>query len=287
MPDPTAAMPDPATTEKDSRIEPPDDPELVKLGSLGQHVIWGDRPKEPLWIVLKNLGAVVIADGANGLTRESEARAFQLGIYVEPGASSAPLAAYHPSDWGPRSSWRPAGRAPYGLDAPENGGSSPETGYGWLVRDGRAYIQPPGAPAPGFYVSQTALVDGRYRDTDPRRYFDAAALPGFVLPGRDLDPYRVHLGDLALVEYNGRRIWAQAFDVGPPGRMVELSIAACFALGIPDCARSGGTEEGVDITILPGSRKWFGGPPRPESLDEINRAGRAAARGVGLRIGPG
>jgi hypothetical protein len=184
---------------------------------------------------------------------------------------------------------QPAGRKPLGLDAPENGLDRAGAPVGWLVRgdspDG--YLQPAGAPAPGYYVSTTALQDPKWRDTDPRRYFDAAALPGFVLPGHDLDPYRVQLGDYALVQFGPYRIWAQAFDRGPAGKMLELSVAACNALGIPDCARSGGVKGGVSITILPGSRKMSGPVTKPQLIEEINRAGIAAARAVGLRIGPG
>ena len=105
------------------------------------------------------------------------------------------------------------------------------------------------------------------------------------MPARDLDSYRVRLGDVALVQWGARKIWAQAFDIGPAGKMLELSVQACYALGIPDCARSGGVEDGVTITILPGSNRWFGRSPRPEDIDEINRVGIAAARAVGLRIG--
>lgn len=273
----------------DSRpdITPPSDPELVLIGTVGPHEIWADRAEEPLWLVMRDLGVSVCADGANGITHALPTRADELGIHFPAGATNVPLAAYHPSDRGPRSAWVPSGRRPLGLDAPENGLDRGRP-VGWLVREDspEGYIQPAGTPAPGYYMSTTALIDPRWRDTDARRYFDAAALPGFVLPGRGLSPWRVQLGDVALVQFGERRVWAQAFDVGPAGHMLELSIAACLALGIPDCARSGGTEKGVSITILPGSRKWFGPVVKPQPVDEINRAGIAAARAVGLRIGP-
>ena len=276
-------MPEPAPG-----IIQPDEPVLVQLGAVGAHEVWADRPKEPLWLVLHDLPVSVCADGANGLTRGTLLRARELGLHIPPGAASVPLAAYHPSDRGPRHRWQPPGRKPLGLDAPENGLDRAGAPVGWLVRgdspDG--YLQPAGAPAPGYYVSTTALQDPKWRDTDPRRYFDAAALPGFVLPGHDLDPYRVQLGDYALVQFGPYRIWAQAFDRGPAGKMLELSVAACQALGIPDCARSGGIKGGVSITILPGSRKMSGPVTKPQPIDEINRAGIAAARAVGLRIGP-
>ncbi len=270
-------------------ITPPDDPEFVPVGTIGGHVIWADRPAEPLWLVIQDLAAIVCADGANGLTLATSEIARKMGLHVPPGAAGVPLAAYHPNDMGPRRLWQPAGRKPRGLDAPENGLDRAGRPVGWLVTETApdGYIQPEGAPAPGFFVSTTSLIDQRWKQTDPKRYFDAAALPGFVLPGHDLDPYRVELGDLALVQWGTSRIWAQAFDRGPAGKMLELSMAACAALGIPDCARSGGVSAGVNITILPGSRKWFGpAGVKPQPQEEINRAGLAAARGVGLRIGP-
>lgn len=261
--------------------------ELVKVGAVGPHpvLIELSRKLHPRTVFLRDLPVTVCADGANGLTRVGAARARQLGLHPPPGAESMPLAAYHSADWGPRALWRPAGRGPLGLDAPESGGRSPTDAWGWLLINGQPYVQPEGAPAPGYYLSTTALQDQAYELTDPRRYFDAAALPGWVLPGRDLRRYGVDLGDLALIEHGPFRVWAQAFDAGNTGKMLELSIAACEALGIPDCARSGGVPSGVDITILPGSRIWLrnaAGSDMPGTAQEIERAGRTAGAAVGL-----
>ena len=91
----------------DSRpdITPPSDPELVQLGAVGGHVVWGDRLEEPLWLVIQDLPVSVCADGANGITRGNAARARELGLHIDPARSSVPLAAYHPSDLGSRAGW--------------------------------------------------------------------------------------------------------------------------------------------------------------------------------------
>lgn len=264
--------------------------ELTQVGAVGPHAVLIElsRKLHPRTVVLRDLPAAVNADGANGLTRAPATRARQLGLHVPAGAASVPLAAYHPADWGPRALWQPAGRGALGLDAPESGGRSPTDAWGWLLVDGQPYVQPAGSAAPGAYMSTTALYDPAYEATDPRRWFDSAALPGWVLPAHDLRRYGVDLGDLALIEHGPYKTWAQAFDAGNPGRMVELSIAACAALGIPDCARRGGVSGGVNITILPGSRIWLRnseGRPVPGTAQEIDRAGRAAAAAVGLRTG--
>ena len=102
----------------------------------------------------QNLGAAVCADGANGLRTISSIEARARGIYVELGQLEVPLVAYHPADSGSRMTWAPPGRDPIGLDAPEN-------------MTGPRILQMTG-PGAGAYLSQTALVDGRYGERDER-----------------------------------------------------------------------------------------------------------------------
>lgn len=267
--------------------------------------VWGselrlDRPVHPCWIeVVDRIGASVDADGSNGLTRVSPDEAAARGLYVPPGAASIPLVAYHPDDLGPRSAWLPEGRRlPMGLDAPENGLRVLRDTTGQVIgyrcfgvvagEDGQPHLQGAEDPCPGAYLSTTSLIDGRWPPTSPNRYFDSVSLPGFVMPGHDLDEFHVLIGDLALIEYQGAEIWAQCFDTGNAGATkIELSVGACDALGIPSNARSGGCSSGVKVTILPGSRAmyWDKGVVRPLSADQIQDAGRDAARAAGLRIG--
>lgn len=213
----------------------------------------------------QNLGAAVCADGANGLTVISSVEARKRGLYVQPGDFEVPLVAYHPADMGARSSWQPKGRDPIGLDAPEN-----MTGPKLLQMTG---------PGAGAYLSQTALVDTRYKETDARRYFDSAAVPGWVIPRGAFAGQDVALGDLASLSYGGVTVWAQAYDIGPAdSERVEISVEACRQLGIPSCARSGGSADGVDVVVLPGSRRMVAadGKVRPLTVRDAEEVSERA-----------
>jgi hypothetical protein len=92
--------------------------------------------------------------------------------------------------------------------------------------------------------------------------------------GKPLDPMRVpyislpldyagaKTGDLALVEYNGRQVWAVCGDRGPKGKFGEASSAAAAALGINPDGLSGGVRRGVTYTLFPGTA---GSRPRDEN----------------------
>ena len=232
---------------------------------------WADQVTEESGTLrAQNLGAAVCADGANGLKSISSIEARARGIYVEPGQFEVPLVAYHPADLGPRMTWAPAGRDPIGLDAPEN-------------MTGPRILQMTG-PGAGAYLSQTALVDGRFGERDPRRYFDSAAVPGWVIPRGAFAGTDVGLGDLAELSYEGRTVWAQAYDVGPAdSAKLEISVEACAQRGIPTCARKGGAPDGLSITILPGSRRLTaeGGKVRPWTVDNVARISEMAEAYLG------
>ena len=73
-----------------------------------------------------------------------------------------------------------------GLDSIEHAG---QPGDWWALAtdtgntDGRPVIQGKDDPAPGYYVSMTALYDSRIEDEhNPRRFVDAASVPYVVLP---------------------------------------------------------------------------------------------------------
>lgn len=163
-----------------------------------------------------------------------------------------------------------------GLDHPGNAGwsSDPSKRKHWwpsvLVADPadptepahikRPYIQPDGEFA-GFFVSQTALVDGGKAKTDVQRYVDARHVPYVVMP-RAVHAARGTgtLGDLAAVRCisNGRVCAAVVGDIGPDDHgMGEVSIALAQALaGQPVNARNGsGQADGpYQIVVFPGSR---------------------------------
>ena len=262
---------------------------LVQIGAVGVHAVMAPLEAHPRWLVIDDLPVIVNADGANGQTWVHSERAAALGLDLAPGQQYAPLAAYHPLDFGPRSKWMPPGRRrSFGLDAPENGGRSLDDAWGWYIENGHAVIQGDRDPAPGYLVSTTKLRNHELPESDPRAYHDSAGAPGWTLPSSDLSKYGIELGDLALIEFGPYRQWAQACDWGHHGRLVELSVWLCNQLGIPDCARSGGVSSGVKITAIPRSRVHIvdsKGRPRPGTREEIAQAGEAAARAAGLEIG--
>jgi hypothetical protein len=107
---------------------------------------------------------------------------------------------------------------------------------------GRPIVQLKSDPAPGFYVSTTALYD---RDNpnprDPHRYVDAATIPYVVLHPKALNYAR--LGDFATVVnlQNGKISEAIVADESSANLPVgEGSIALAQALGIDSNPRTGG-----------------------------------------------
>jgi len=164
--------------------------------------------------------------------------------------------AYHPKDR-------------LGLDSLAHAG---HPGNWWALvtenkrRNGRPVRQGRGDPAPGFYVSTTALYDPDNPNVrDPRRYVDAAEIPYVVLHPKALGFAR--LGDFATVVNldTGKTAAAIVADESTPGvRVGEGSIALAKALGIDSNPRSGGKNRGVAYIIYPGS-----GNGRPRELEEI------------------
>jgi hypothetical protein len=149
-----------------------------------------------------------------------------------------------------------------GLDDLANAG---EPGHwdGLVADHGSPIVQGPDDPFPGFYVSQTALVDWNKDRDDPARYVDASKIPYIVLPGVLLHEFGARLGDFAVVMNIRRGTIADAIfaDIGTLG---EGSIALANDLGIWSDAREGGTRGGILYLVYPGS-----GDHQPHSVDEI------------------
>lgn len=147
--------------------------------------------------------------------------------------------AYHPLD-------RP------GLDDLANAGH-PGNWWGIATRNGKPFVQSTGDPAPGFYVSTTALQRPGFKVSDTRRYIDSELVPFIVVPNQFRRIVKgTVLGCLAEVEYNGKTVQAVVADVGPADHLGELSIAAAKAVGIPANARKGGVESRVTYRFWPG-----------------------------------
>lgn len=164
--------------------------------------------------------------------------------------------AYHPGDR-------------LGLDALAHAGHH---GNWWaLVTDngrpsGLPVVQGKSDPAPGFYVSTTALYDPHNPNArDPHRYVDAAKIPYVVLHPKALNHAR--LGDFATVVnlQNGKLSAAIVADESAPDLPVgEGSIALAKALGIDADPRRGGQDADIAYVIYPGS-----GNGKPRKLKDV------------------
>jgi hypothetical protein len=178
---------------------------------------------------------------------------FESGLAID---ADGAFRAYHPNDR-------------LGLDSLAHAG---HRGNWWaLVTDngktsGRPILQGKSDPAPGYYVSTTALYDpDNPSPRDPHRYVDAMKIPYIVLHPKALNHAR--LGDFATVVnfQNGKISAAIVADVSAPDLPVgEGSIALAEALGINSSPRHGGKDGGVVYLIYPGS-----GSRRPRPLKEI------------------
>jgi Fungal chitosanase of glycosyl hydrolase group 75 len=152
-----------------------------------------------------------------------------------------------------------------GLDLLEYAG---EPGNWWALvtdDDGDPVIQDSGDPAPGFYISITALEDQTKEERDPRRYVDAEKIPYFVLPGDK--KFGAKLGDFGFVvnPSNGKSSGCIFADIGPDDEIGEGSIALAKALEIDSDPKSGGIDDGLAYVVFPGTRNGW-----PISADIIN-----------------
>jgi hypothetical protein len=163
--------------------------------------------------------------------------------------------AYHPNDR-------------LGLDSLAHAG---HPGNWWALvtdnekRSGRPVVQLESDPAPGYYVSTTALYDAENANVrDPHRYVDAVTIPYVVIHPKLLN--LVHLGDFATVLnlQNDKMSGAIVADVSARNLPVgEGSIALAEAIGIESSPRRGGVDGGVVYLIYPNS-----GDRRPRTLQE-------------------
>jgi len=159
--------------------------------------------------------------------------------------------AYHP------------GGSPPGLDYLGNAGSP---GNWWGIAcdaKGKPYIQGGDHPAPGFYVSTTALQDNTIQSHNPARYVDSGRIPFIVLPSSPKFSDKQTLGDLAMCfnTQTGNLSWAIYADIGPANAIGEGSMELCTSLGLSNSPKSGGTSKEIIAMIFwPGSKIGW---PRP------------------------
>jgi hypothetical protein len=153
-----------------------------------------------------------------------------------------------------------------GLDALANAGRDGNW-WGLACRPGGApYVQGASDPAPGHYVSTTALADRSRPLWDPRRYVDSGAVPYLSVPP-ELVRAGCKMGCLALVRRGGSSCAAVLADVGPAGKLGEGSMALARALGLDDSPRRGGTSRPeVEVTVFLGSAST---PAWPRTIEDI------------------
>ena len=160
-----------------------------------------------------------------------------------------------------------------GLDNLANAG---RPGNWWALACGAGglpVIQIDEDPAPGFYVSTTALCDPRKFTSDPLKYVDSGTIPYVVLPRglrtAETGKEALSLGDFALVINlaNGHKVPAICADIGPSEQIGEGSIALANALDVPSSPRTGGCTYGIVTILFPGSRTT---PAWPHTVAEIN-----------------
>jgi hypothetical protein len=171
--------------------------------------------------------------------KDSSVFFFKAGMAVD--ADGAPTA-YHPN--------------PHrGLDNLANAGH--EGDWWGIVTDngkanGKPIVQGPNDPAPGFYISKTALENKHLASTNPSRYVDSRTIPYISLPGHHGRVLRAQPGDLAMVIniQNGNCSAAIFADIGPQKKIGEGSIALAGALGLNQNARHGGCGSRSIIYIV-------------------------------------
>jgi hypothetical protein len=178
---------------------------------------------------------------------------YESGLAID--ADGAPRA-YHPNDR-------------LGLDSLAHAG---HRGNWWaLVTDsektnGTPVVQDATDPAPGYFVSTTALYDrANPNPRDPHRYVDAEKIPYVVLHPKALRYAR--LGDFAtVVNLRNRKVSAAivADESAPNLPVGEGSIALAKVLAIDSSPRHGGQDSKVVYVIYRTS-----GNGRPRKLEEI------------------
>jgi hypothetical protein len=137
---------------------------------------------------------------------------------------------------------------------------------------GKPIIQKRNDPAPGYYVSQTALSDFNKRFTDPNAYVNAEKIPYIVLPKNN--SFGAVLGDMAVVYNikNGRLAYAIYADSNMG--IGEGSIALAKTLGINPSPRRGGTMKQENVLYLVFSKSGKGNGSIPSRVATLQKTRR-------------
>jgi Fungal chitosanase of glycosyl hydrolase group 75 len=138
------------------------------------------------------------------------------------------------------------------LDYLANAGS-PGNWWGIACSGDEPFVQSSWHPAPGFYVSTTALCNPEYPENHPYRYVDSERYCFAVIPG---GASFAKLGDVGLA-YNqdtGDNMYFALGDVGPQDQIGECSMLLGRCLGLNPSPKTGGTSKRIiNYVILPDS----------------------------------
>lgn len=139
------------------------------------------------------------------------------------------------------------------LDYLDNAG---KPGNWWAIatdtkkKNGNPLIQKSTDPAPGYYISMTALVDKTKKYEDPNRYINSSTIPYIAIPFGFAHDFK--LGDIALV-INKKSCYAIVADIGPKNKFGEGSIYLAEQLAINSSPKSGGTLKDVVYILFKNS----------------------------------
>jgi hypothetical protein len=150
-----------------------------------------------------------------------------------------------------------------GLPALDYLGNAGSPGNWWGIATdswGKPYLQAAWHPAPGFYVSTTALCDSAFPADHPSRYVDSERYSFCVIPG---GTNFAKLGDVGLAynQTSGDNMYFAVGDIGPKTKIGEGSMLLARCLGLNSDPKKGGAEQRIiNYVILPGSdpgyRPW-------------------------------
>jgi Fungal chitosanase of glycosyl hydrolase group 75 len=178
---------------------------------------------------------------------------FKSGLAID---ADGAFRAYHPNDR-------------LGLDSLAHAG---HPGNWWALvthngkTSGHPVVQQRSDPAPGYYVSTTALYDpDNPNQSDPHRYVDAATVPYIALHPKALKYAR--LGDFATVVNLQNQKVSAALVADETARNLSVgegSIALAEALGVNSDPRYGGKDGAIVYLIYPSS-----GNGKPRRVEDI------------------
>jgi hypothetical protein len=152
----------------------------------------------------------------------------------------------------------------------------PKDNSGYPCRYGAA-----DGPRNGYFVSSTTLENGSPARADGcavHRYLDAEAVPYVVLPLGGFGQVRV--GDVAIVQSNGRTVYAIVGDEGPGTKLGEGSIALNAKLlgkssdpllTMKDTWAIDIQGHAVSLLVLGGTNKSLKGDYSPQNIETVAR----------------